>query len=296
MRFIILLLFTCSSLFSQNWDQVQIKAQKLSDNFYMLKGAGGNIGLLVGDDGTVMIDDQYAPLSDKILAVVDSISNNPVRYVVNTHWHGDHTGGNENLSGKGATIIAHENVRERLMKDQISPFRGTVSASPEGAWPTLTFSDNMKIHINDLDLHLIHVHNAHTDGDAFVYLPEQNILHLGDCYFKGRYPYIDLDTGGSPLGLIAAIEAALMMADDKTQIIPGHGTISNRAELDEYYQMLKIMTTRIQRASYDSLTLEEIDLTLLDKEFPGYGDGFIKTENFVKMLFRAFPLEDVKMN
>jgi len=176
------------NLFAQrDFSKVEISIEQVTENIYVLFGSGGNIGILAGEDGVIMIDDQYAPLSDKIEVAIQTISDHPVKYLLNTHWHGDHTGGNANFASKGATIIAHENVRERLSKDQnIKAFNRTVKAAPEAAWPVLTFSDKMSLFANGEDIMAIHVHNAHTDGDALMYFPNSNVIHMGDTYFNGR--------------------------------------------------------------------------------------------------------------
>ena len=272
----------------QNFDDVQINTQQLSDNMYVLFGAGGNIGLLTGPDGVVMIDAQFAELSPKIKAVADSLSTSEIRYLVNTHWHGDHTGGNAHFARYGATIIAHDNVRERLKVEQIRPFRRSTPASPEIAWPKLTFNEEMNIYINGETMHLIHVHNAHTDGDSFVYLPEQNILHMGDCFFRSRFPFVDLEMGGSYEGAIAAVEAALLICDENTQIIPGHGTLSNKQHLSDYLQMMKIMKERVVTSIDNGVTLENADIAALTKGYEAWGTGFISPEKFIKMLYASY--------
>lgn len=286
-KFLILFL-AVSSLQAQRFDKVQIKAEKLSDNVHVLFGAGGNIGVLTGADGVVMIDAQFADLSEKIKVTIDSLSSSDVRYLVNTHWHGDHTGGNANFARDGATIIAHDNVKARLEVEQIRPFGRTTPASPEIAWPKLTFNEEMNIHINGETMHLIHVHNAHTDGDAFVYFPGQNILHMGDCFFRGRFPFVDLDMGGSFDGAVSAVEAALLICDENTKIIPGHGPISNNEDLSDYLQMMKIMKERVMTSIDDGVTLDNVDVETLTKGYEEWGTGFIKPDGFIKMLYRSY--------
>ncbi|MBT8487910.1 MAG: MBL fold metallo-hydrolase, partial [Gemmatimonadetes bacterium] len=182
-------------------ENVQIRTQQVADGVYMLMGQGGNIGVSVGDDGVFIIDDQFAPLTDKILAAIAAITDEPVRFVFNTHWHGDHTGGNENMGEAGALIVAHDNVRERMSTEQVLERIGrpvsTTPASPAGALPVITFSEDVSFHINGGQLHAFHVSNAHTDGDAIVHFVSANVVHMGDTFFRDRFPFIDTASGGS---------------------------------------------------------------------------------------------------
>lgn len=280
-----LFLLSVANLSAQRFDDVMINTHQVTDQIYVLFGAGGNIALFSGPDGLVMIDDQFADLSNKIRAAIDSITPEPVKYLINTHWHGDHTGGNENFARMGATIIAHENVRERLSHDQIRPFGRSSTAAPETAWPTLTFNDEMQIHINGETIQLIHVHPAHTDGDTFIYFTESNVLHMGDCFFKDRFPFVDTALGGSPDGAIDAVSAALMICDADTKIIPGHGAIATKEHLRKYHQMLTIMRDRMKTAVSDGVEMNDLDVAALTKDFETWGDGFISGEKYVKMLY-----------
>jgi len=283
---IIICFLTCT-LFSQRFDDVLITTYKLNDNMSVLFGAGGNIAVFHGQDGVLLIDDQFAELSEKINATIDSLSGDKVKFLVNTHWHGDHTGGNLAFAEEGALIVAHDAVRKRLGVDQIRPFGRSVEASPEKAWPVLTFNEEMQIHFNGESVQLIHVHNAHTDGDAFVYFPSYNVLHMGDCFFRDKFPYIDLGSGGTPEGCIAAVEAALMICDADTQIIPGHGAIANKEDLQRYHQMLQIVTDRVQRAINNGAARNALPLEDITKGFDGWGDGFITGEKFSQTLYKA---------
>lgn len=296
MRLLYLAFFFLSYFSLQaQFDEVVIKTTKITDQVYMLEGSGGNIALFDGPDGLLMVDDQFAPLSEKIKAAAKDISDQPITYLVNTHWHGDHTGGNENFGKEGALIIAHENVRLRKSTDQFSKaFNRTTPASPEIAWPKITFSEDMKLHFNGDDIMLLHVHNAHTDGDSFVYWTRNNVLHMGDCFFNERFPYIDLGSGGSVDGLIKAVEAALMIVDNKTVIIPGHGSLANRMDLIKYFTMLKTMKSRITEAIADGKTIEEIKASGLDKGYETYGSGFISTERIVDIMWTDFTRNDTE--
>ncbi len=283
-------LFLCPVLNLSAQDRfakVEIKPEKLTDNIYVLFGAGGNIGVLVGEDGVIMIDDQFAPLSEKISAAIAKISNEPVKYLLNTHWHGDHSGGNENFAKKGAMILAQHNVRKRMAEGMTrSPERITPPA-PEIALPVITFSDELSLHLNGEDILAIHVHNAHTDGDAQIFMPKSNVLHMGDTYFKGRWPFIDIQSGGSIDGYITALNHALFLVDDETQIIPGHGSMSNRAELMAYRDVLSTVRTRIKKAVSKGQTLAEIKAANYIKEWEDWGAGFINNDVIVETIVKS---------
>jgi glyoxylase-like metal-dependent hydrolase (beta-lactamase superfamily II) len=250
----------CSA--QDEWDAVEIGIQEVASGVYMLTGRGGNIGLSVGEDGAFVIDDQYAPLTEKILAAIGTVTDEPVRFVLNTHWHGDHTGGNENLGEAGALLVAHENVRSRLSMDQILERVGRPvteePAAPEGAWPVVTFTRDVTFHLNGDDLHAFHVERAHTDGDAIVHFRRANVVHMGDTFFRGRFPFIDTATGGSIDGLITAAGRALAVMDAETRIIPGHGPLSGREDLREYRDALKAMRDRIAALVSEGRSLDEI--------------------------------------
>lgn len=287
-----LLLLTSFSIAQRDFSQVEIKVTQVTDRIFMMEGSGGNIAVLIGDDGTVMIDDQFAPLSDKIKVAIAALTEHPVTYVLNTHWHGDHTGGNENFSKDGAIIVAHENVRQRLSSENIlKAFDRSVPAAPEAAWPQITFQDDMKIHFNEEDILLMHIHNAHTDGDAFIYFMNQNVLHMGDCFFNSRFPYIDLGSGGSIDGAIEAVEAALMLTDTKTMIIPGHGKLARKSDLLKYYTMLVTMKSRVMDAMADGNTLEEMKAAGLDKGYESWGQAFISGGRFIDIIWSDYNRE-----
>jgi len=282
---IFLLLFVSTCTYAQDFSDIEITVHKVNENLHVLFGAGGNIAVLTGPEGTVMVDDQFAQLSEKISASINSISTNPIKYLINTHWHGDHTGGNSNFAKKGATIIAHDNVRERLMKQQIRPFGRSTDAAPAEAWPRLTFNDEMQVHHNGITIQLLHHDAAHTDGDAMVYFLEYNVLHMGDLFFKGKFPFVDTELGGNPDGIIAAVDAALLLADVDTVIIPGHGSVSNKEDLRNYHQMLLIIRDRIKAILAKGTLLDEVDVDAVVKGFDGWGDGFIKSDRYVKTLY-----------
>src|SRR4051812_45330333 len=224
---------------SDRFDKVEIKTTRLTQSLYLLEGEGGNIGVSVGDDGVFVIDDQFAPLTARILAAIKTISDKPVRFVINTHWHFDHTGGNENFGKTGVTIVAHDNVRKRLAtKTPIEFFKSAYGPTPAAGLPVLTFKDTVTFHLNGDEAMAIHAPNAHTDGDSIIHFKNVNVVHMGDTYFNGLYPFIDTGTRGSVKGMIAAADRALQITDDTSRIIPGHGPLSNKAELREYRAML----------------------------------------------------------
>lgn len=287
MRLLILILLCSSFLQAQrDYSKVIIKPTKITDGIYMLQGSGGNIGLFTGPEATLMIDDQFAPLATKIEAVVDSLSNSDLKYLLNTHWHGDHTGGNEYFGNKGVTIVAHDNVYKRLSTDQtMKAFAREVKAAPTAAWPQITFEDGMKINLNGQRIELIHVHNAHTDGDSFVYFADANVLHMGDCFFKDRFPFIDLGSGGTVEGVISAIQAALLIADDETKIIPGHGNLGIREDLVSYHSTITTIVDRVKAQIAAGKTIEEIKSMNLTKDYDSWGTGFISGDKFVDTIW-----------
>ncbi len=242
-----------------NYDTVQVRATQVSRGVYMLTGVGGNIGLSIGNDGAFLVDDQYTQLSGKILAAVRQLTDKPIRFVVNTHWHGDHTGGNENLANTGAVIVAHDNVRVRMSSEQfIAALNSRSPAAPPRALPIVTFMDGVTFHLNGDDIHVVHVGPAHTDGDAIIHFTSANVLHLGDTFFNGRYPLVDLSTGGSFEGLVTAITGALRYANDSTRVIPGHGPLSSRADLVRYRDMLATIRDRVAALIRQGKTREEV--------------------------------------
>lgn len=224
----------------QDMEDVKIEVIPVNKNVYMLTGAGGNIGILAGEDGIFMIDDQFAALSPRIIEKLKTISDKPVKFLVNTHHHGDHTGGNINFQKEGALIFAHENVRKRLKKDSLS--------STYDGLPVVTFDQNINLYINDNDIVVTHVHNAHTDGDALIYFPQSNVLHTGDTFFNGNFPYIDLGSGGSVKGDIEAARTGLSLINQNTRIIPGHGKIANYKDYEAYLKMLEKIRENVQKA------------------------------------------------
>ena len=283
-------LFTLSAAAqSDRFDKVQIKTTRLSENIYMLEGEGGNIGVSAGDDGVFLIDDQFAPLTPRILAAVKAISDKPVRLLLNTHWHFDHTGGNENLGKSGVVIVAQDNVRKRLsMKTPIEFFKAEYGPSAPAALPVITFKETMTFHLNGDEATAIHMSNAHTDGDALIHFRKANVVHMGDTYFNGLYPFIDTGTNGSVKGMLVAADHVLRMSDDTTKIIPGHGPLSNKSELKAYRHMLATVYAKVERMVKAKQTLQQVIAAKPSAEFDAaWGKGFLKPEQFVEIVYTS---------
>lgn len=265
----------------RNFDDVKIETIKITDKIYMLIGSGGNIGISTGDDGVLVIDSQFAPLTPKILNAIKTLSNKNIKFLANTHHHGDHSGGNENISKLGTHIIAHDNVYKRIEEN---------SKQTADALPVITFNDKLSIHINGEQVLVFHVKNAHTDGDAMLYFTESNVLHTGDTYFQGRYPFIDLNSGGSVNGYIEALKAGLMVIDEDTKIIPGHGTLSNKADYESYLKMLQVIKADVLEEIKKGKTEEEVlNNKVLTKTYDdlGFSLGFINSEKMRLTFYKS---------
>ncbi|NRA66048.1 MAG: MBL fold metallo-hydrolase [Pseudobacteriovorax sp.] len=273
----------------QDFSKVQIETQKLSKSIAILKGAGGNIGISYGADGVFIIDDQYAPLHDKIMAAIRALTREPPKFVINTHWHGDHTGGNEQMGKKGSIIVAHENVRKRLSSEQlIGLFQMKVPPSPDAALPVITFNDQITFHLNGDEIHVMHVSHAHTDGDAMVQFEKANILHMGDLFFNGNFPFIDVSSGGSVTGLIAALEKAMTLTNKQSKIIPGHGPMATREDLKAYLDMIRSSKDLVAKHVAAGKPLAEIiQAKPLAKFAKKWGNGFIQEDVFVRILHES---------
>ena len=270
-------------------EDVQIQTVAVATGVHMLVGSGGNIGVSSGPDGVFVIDDQFAPLTEKIVAAIRGFSDRPIRFVVNTHWHFDHVGGNENLGNMGALIVAHNNVRERMSVEQVMEALGqTVPPSPDKALPVVTFSEAVTFHLNGDQLNVFHVPHAHTDGDAIIRFRTANVLHMGDTFFNGLYPFIDLGSGGNVRGMIAAADAALAVADANTKIIPGHGPLASRADLERYRALLVTARDRVAAAIAKGHTLDQIKAAKPMAEYDeAWGGTFINPEQFVEFVYRS---------
>lgn len=275
---------------NQNDEGPQFSQTKLSENLYMLSGKGGNIAVSTGSDGLLLIDDDYVDMADKTRAAIKAISDQAVKFLINTHWHFDHTGGNEMLGDSGTIIVAHDNVRERLLNGgAIKAFNMTVEPAKEKALPVVTFADSMSFHWNNETIDVIHPSSsAHTDGDAVIFFKNDNVLHMGDLYFNNMYPFIDASSGGSMKGVIDSVTMLIEKIDDQTRIIPGHGALSNKSELIEYRNMLQAVYTKILALKNNGKTLEQVIAAKPSADFDEkWNGGFLKADVWVGIIYTA---------
>ncbi|HEY2954651.1 MAG TPA: MBL fold metallo-hydrolase [Candidatus Eisenbacteria bacterium] len=286
---VILLLCPAARAQQRDLSAVEVKAEKVAEGIYMLTGAGGNIGISVGADGVLLIDDQFAQLSEKIRTAVAAITDRPIRFILNTHWHGDHTGGNENFARAGVTILAHDNVRRRLGAEQFNAlFDRRTPPSPPEALPVVTFSDEITFHMNGDSIVAFHVPPAHTDGDAIVLFARADVVHMGDCFFNGMYPVIDVSAGGSLDGMIAAAGRMLARVSERTRIIPGHGPLGDRAGLRAFRDMLVAARDRIRPLVQAGKSADEVVAAKPTAELDAkWGTGFMTPERFVRAAYAS---------
>jgi cyclase len=270
-----------------DFSKVEVKAVPVAGNIYMLQGAGGNIGVSAGKDGILIVDDQFAPLADKIRAALKGLGGNgKLEFVLNTHWHFDHTGGNE-IFGREAPVIAHHNVRKRMAGEQ--SLRGEkVPPSPPGALPVLTFGDAVSIHFNGEEIRAVHFPKGHTDGDSVIFFTGSNVVHMGDDFFAGRFPFVDLENGGSVQGLIDNIGKVLGQIPADAKIIPGHGPLSTVEDLRSYLRMLQETTDVVRKRMDAGRTLEQIQAEGLPVEWKEWGTGFINTETWIATIHASY--------
>ena len=266
--------------------KVAIESIQVAENIYMIVGQGGNIGLAIDDDYTLMIDDQFAPLSDAIHAEIKKLTDKPITYLLNTHFHFDHTDGNENFADSVGIIVAHENVRTKLKQGAvIKAFGKTMEPYPESALPSLTYAQKFSIHQSDETIELLHFASAHTDGDTAVHFKDSNVIHAGDVFFSGMYPFIDTANGGSVQGFIAAQEALLQLADKQTKIIPGHGPLSDKADLKRDLQVLKEIVGVVKSELAAGKNHDQISThQTIQKYDAAYGQGFLNAKQFIEIL------------
>lgn len=276
-------------LMTATWAQEEVKITTVpaAKNIYMLMGKGGNIGLFLGKDGTFLIDDQFAPLTEKILNAIKAAGGGRPDFLINTHFHGDHTGGNENLGNAGTLIFSHDNVRERLSAASfIKAFKMTSPAQPKAALPVVTFSEDISFHLNGEQIHAFHVAHAHTDGDSVIHFSNANVIHTGDIFFNGFYPFIDADHGGSIKGMIAAVDTILSLADHRTKIIPGHGPMGDKEQLQKYRNMLSTAYARLKKLKDAGKSVQEAvaEKPLADLE-DTWGDGIFTGDRWIEVIY-----------
>lgn len=271
----------------QDFSKVEIKVEQLAPGVAVLFGSGGNIGVSYGPDGTVLIDDQFAPLTPKIQAAIASLGATPVKFLINTHWHGDHSGGNENFGKAGALILAHDNVRVRMATPQQRGER-TIGPSPAIALPVVTYHDGIKLHLNSDEVRTVHMQDAHTDGDSVVFWKAANVVHMGDLYFnKVTLPFIDLNSGGNAKGVLAAAEKVIAMTNAQTKIIPGHGPMATQADLIAYRDMMKTVIGAVQSGIKSKKTLAQIQAMKPAAQWDVNKDAFIKGDDFVEAVYKS---------
>lgn len=272
--------------FTWDPDKVEIKTLKVTDSIYVLEGMGGNIGVSVGDDGVLLIDSQLAPITPKILAAVKAISDKPVRFLVNTHWHLDHTGGNENLGKAGVTIVAHDNVYKRMAVESVmSLMHVKMPPASKAALPVITFTESISFSLNGDTIVATHVVPSHTDGDSFVRFQKANVIHTGDVFAAGRYPYLDVDNGGSAEGVLVAIDKLIAQIDDNTVVIPSHGPISRKADVIAFRKMFSTVTARVKAMIKAGKTKEQVVAAKPLREFDAEWGRTRKTDVFVANIY-----------
>ena len=280
---IVLSLAVSGSAFAQrDLSGVEIKATKLSDHVYMLEGRGGNIGVSVGKNGVLIIDDQFAPLAEKIRAVIGELGGANPTFILNTHHHGDHTGGNASF-GKEGVIVAHRNVRNRLAAKRVDD-----KPLPEAALPEITFDEGLSIHFNGEELRVVHFPNAHTDGDGVVFFTESNVVHTGDLFFNGRFPYVDLRSGGSVQGYTEAVRSLLKQIPPDAEIIPGHGPLAGPDDLRTSLEMLEMTVDLVRQAIGAGKTLEEIQTAGVPEKWQSWGEGWMSTDRWLFIVYNSY--------
>lgn len=269
---------------------LELSTTKLTDSMYVIHGSGGNVILSIGNDGIILVDDQYAPITEKMKSVIANITNKPIKFVINTHWHPDHVGGNEKLGEAGAIIISHDNVRKRLSNDQFFELiNQTIPALSKKGLPIITFSDNMTFYQNNDEIRISYLDNGHTDGDSAVYFTQNNVIHVGDDFSDRAYPFMDLSTGGSIDGLISSLQSIISMIDNDTKVVAGHSGISNQTKVKDYVGMLIDVRSVISNMIKEGKTLDEIiqskPTSQYDTTYRDY--SFIKPKDFVTNLYES---------
>jgi glyoxylase-like metal-dependent hydrolase (beta-lactamase superfamily II) len=276
---------------AQDFSKIEVRSTRLSDTTWLLQGAGGNILMSVGEDAVFLVDDDYAPMTPKLKEAIGRITRKPVNFVLNTHWHFDHVGGNEALAREGVLVVAHDNARKRMSSEQVIALLGAkVPPSPKAALPVVTFGGDVSFHINGETIHAFHAPAAHTDGDTIVHLRGSDLIHMGDIFFNGSYPFIDASSGGTADGVLAAMDRVLSIATDKTRIIPGHGPMASKADLQRHRDLIATVTQRIRDLRKAGRSDAEIKAAKPAAEFDAdYGRGFIRGDRFIDMMLGVVP-------
>src|SRR5215510_3460057 len=276
-----------------DWSKVEIKVSKVSGNIYMLEGEGGNIAASIGEDGIVIVDDQFAPLAEKIQAALKDlkITDKPVRFVINTHYHGDHTGGNEPFSNSGSTVIAQDNVRKRLESGGTAGNGGSikmeVKPATKAALPVITFENDVTVHLNGEDIRALHFPSGHTDGDAIIFFPKNNVVHMGDDFVRYGFPFIDVASGGSVQGMISAMEKAIGQLPADVKVIPGHGALSNLDDVREFVTMLKNTTAAVQKALDAHKTVDQMKQEKILAPWAKWSGDFVSQDTFIETIYNS---------
>lgn len=265
--------------------KVEIKSTQVSGNVYMLEGAGGNIGVSVGTDGILIVDDQFAPLADKIRAALKKLGEGKLKYILNTHWHGDHTGGNKEF-GPEAPIIAHDNVRKRL-SGELKPATGNSQPAPPEALPVITFDQSLSVFFNGEEIRVMHVPHGHTDGDSVIFFTRSNVVHMGDQFFNGMFPFIDLSSGGDVEGYARNVEAVIAKVPAGAKIIPGHGPLATVDDLKKFHQMLVATTDIVRERMKAGKTVDQIKAEKPLAKWESWGNGFMKTDNWIQSIYQG---------
>jgi glyoxylase-like metal-dependent hydrolase (beta-lactamase superfamily II) len=265
--------------------KVEIKSAQVSGNVYMLEGAGGNIGVSIGSDGILIVDDQFAPLADKIRAALKKLGEGKLKYILNTHWHGDHTGGNKEF-GPEAPIIAHDNVRKRL-SGELKPATGTAQPAPPEALPVITFDQSLSVFFNGEEIRVMHVPPGHTDGDSVIFFTRSNVVHMGDQFFNGMFPFVDLSSGGDVEGYTRNVEAVLAKVPAGAKIIPGHGPLATIDDLKKFHQTLVETISIVRDRMKAGKTADQIKAEKPLAKWDSWGNGFMKTDNWIQIVYQS---------
>ncbi len=276
-------------IMAEGFDDITLKTSKVSGNVYMLEGvggfAGGNIAVSAGKDGILIVDDQFAAMAEKIKNAVADINTGELRFVLNTHWHGDHTGANA-IFGNNAIVIAHNNVRKRLQAPQENDF-GQSPAQPKEAWPLITFDESLTLHMNGEAIDFVHFANGHTDGDGVVFFTESNVIHVGDHFFVDAFPYVDIRTGGNVLGYTNNVKNLIERMPEDVNIIPGHGALATLADYKRFYDMLVSTTDYVKTKKNAGMSLAQIQGDGLPKKWDSWGHGFIKADKWIAFIYQS---------